>query len=157
MMSSRGHNSGFPQQFIHPSCDWIHVLNAHVYSYFSWSLLSEAAASVIWCCNQWSPSPRERFSHDSWESILCTCQISKFHRHLCKFQALPSLRQIDQLRFLQLTISRSEVLSMVEVTKYVPHRYSIESSCSCEAFRLLSLSAPTGWYTSSAGTVSSFT
>ena len=72
----------------------------------SWSLLSEAVTSVIWCCNQWSTSPY----HGSWNSILLSCQISKFHGHLCKVKALPSLRQLDQLRFLQLTISPSRIL-----------------------------------------------
>ena len=79
MTPSRGRYSGFPLQFVHPSYDWIQVLKAFVCSYFSWSLLSEAVTFVIWCCNQWSPSLRDRFSHGSWESILRTCQISKFH------------------------------------------------------------------------------
>ena len=44
----------------------------------------------------------------SW--ILRTCQISKFHGHLCKVQALPSLRQLDQLKFLPLAISQSRII-----------------------------------------------
>ena len=76
---------------------------------YSWSLLSKAVKSVIWCCNQWSPSPQDRFYHGSWKSILHTCRISMFHGHLCKGKALPSLRQLYQLRFLQQTISRSRI------------------------------------------------
>ena len=87
------------------------MLKAFIYSLISESLLSEAMTSVISCCNQWSPSQRDRLSHGSCESILRTCQTSQFHGHLCKVQALPSLRQLDQLMFLQLTISRSRITS----------------------------------------------
>ena len=95
MMSSRGRYSGFPQQFVHPSCDWIHMLKAFTCSCFSWSLLSEAVTYLVWCRNQWSPPPRDKVSRGSWESNLRTCQISKFHVHLYKVQALSSLRQIN--------------------------------------------------------------
>ena len=46
LMSSRGRYSGFLQEFLHPSCDWIQGLKALIYSCFSWSLLSEAVTTV---------------------------------------------------------------------------------------------------------------
>ena len=49
MMLSGGCYPGFLQQFIHPSCDYIQMLKALIYSWFSWSLLGEARTSVVWC------------------------------------------------------------------------------------------------------------
>ena len=108
MSTSRGRYSGVLQQFVRPSCDWIQVLKALIFSCPSWSLLSEAITSVDWCFNQWTPP--HGFSHGSWASILCTCQMLKLHGHLCKVQAsLLSLRQLDQFRFFQLAISWSRI------------------------------------------------
>ena len=97
MISGTCHYSGFPQQFIHPSWDWMQTLKAPLYSCFSWLLLSETIPFAVWWYNHWSSPPRDWFSHGSWECILRTCQISKFHGHLCKVQALSLFRQQDQL------------------------------------------------------------
>ena len=46
LLSSRDRYSGFLQEFLHPSCNWIQGLKARIYSCFSWSLLSEAVTTV---------------------------------------------------------------------------------------------------------------
>ena len=76
LMSSRGRYSGFLQEFLHPSCDWIQGLKALIYSCFSWSLLSEAVTTVYtFIFKQWAPPLYDGYFHGSWESILHTWQI----------------------------------------------------------------------------------
>ena len=103
---------------------------------FPWPLLSQAVTTVIWCFNQWSPSPRDRLYHGSWKSIIHTCQISKFHGHLCKVKALSSLRELDQLRFPQLTISQGRITGghLFSMPGSIDHCWTTPSLCTNGGF-----------------------
>ena len=62
--------------------------------------------------------------------IVVSCQISKFHGHSCKFQVSPSLRELYQLRFLQLAISWSRItLGNLFLPGSVDHGWTTPGVC----------------------------
>ena len=76
LMSSRGRYSGFPQEFLHPSCDWIQGLKALIYSCFFYHFSAKLEQlCTLWYFNQWAPPLYDGYFHCSWESILRTWQI----------------------------------------------------------------------------------
>ena len=93
LMSSRGRYSGFLQELLHPSCDWIQGLKALIYSCFSWSLLSEAVTTVYTLIFQpMGPTSVRRVlswflgEHSSYLTNI------KFCGHLCKVPVIETCR-----------------------------------------------------------------
>ena len=106
LMSSRSRYSGFLQEFLHPTCDWIQGLKALIYSVF---FLITSQRSCNNCVH---------FDILTNGPHLCTTGtfmvlgraffvLGKYKNSVGIFAKFPLLRQLDQLRFFQLAISWS--------------------------------------------------
>ena len=107
LMSSRGRYSGFLQEFLHPSCDWIQGLKAHSFLFFL--ITSQRSCNNCVHFDILTNGPhlcttgtfmvlgRAFFVLDKYKNSVGIFAKFKF----------PLLRQLDQLRFFQLAISWS--------------------------------------------------
>ena len=107
LMSSRGRYSGFLQEFLHPSCDWIQ----------GWKL---SFILVFLITSQRSCNNCVHFDILTNGPHLCTMGtfmvlgraffvLDKYKNSVGIFVKFPLLRQLDQLRFFQLAISWSRI------------------------------------------------
>ena len=104
LMSSRSRYSGFLQEFLHPSCDWIQGLKALIYSFF---FLITSQRSCNNCVHFDILTNGSHFCTTGTFMVLGRAffVLDKYENSVGIFVKFPLLRQLDQLRFFQLAIS----------------------------------------------------